>query len=242
MNRTHIFAALAAALGLVAAGCGNKAEGYKPVPLQKVELVSIQPGQEMSLFPLAEGNQWVYTVEAAVQGPRGSGGDRGEVTLRVKTVRNVGDGKQASIDIVRNEEVQERTEWLVNSKGIYQLSSGRAGIKFDPPQLQFAFPYEKGKVFKWLGNGALPNGGQGKVDIVSRTIGPEECDTDMGRFSTIAVQSNYRWRDAKGMDFRMVGNSWWRPGVGLIRIRQEMVSPDGTTAVQLLRLKSSTLK
>lgn len=242
MKPIHIFAACAAALGLVAAGCGNKSDGYQAKPMAKVEPLNFQAGQEKNLFPMTVGSQWVYTVEAAVRGPQGSGGDRGEVTLLVKSVKDVPGGKRAEIDIIRNDQVQERTIWMVNDKGIYQVSSGRNNVLFNPPQLQFSFPYEKGKTFLWEGTGSLPDGGTGRMKVKSRILGEEEVDTETGRVSAIAVQSMTTWRNAQGVDMRMIGMSWWKPNEGLVRVRQELASPNGQSAVQLLRLKSSTLK
>jgi hypothetical protein len=212
-------------------GCGKSAS-YTPKPATKVKEVAVNPGDEAKLFPLVEGNQWVYTVETQ-EGAF-------ELTLKVTSVRKEGTTTNATITSATPGRDPVPSEWRVDSTGIYQISDGAARV-FDPPQLLVAFPLEKGVEKTQTVNGPFPlGGGTGTMQMRAKYVGVQQVDTDMERLSAAAVESVTTWQTENGQAASR-GLTWWTPGIGFVRQRQEVAMGQGR-AVVLMKLKSYSFK
>lgn len=238
MNKTYLVVAVAALASLV--GCkGGGASAYKPKPAPKIESAEVKAGEEKSLFPFAEGSQWVYSVGVRISQADGKSGQQmSEVTVKCIKVEDIEGGQQATLE-ARNAqgEVTDMQIWRVTDKGIFQVGAGAKADPFTPPMPNVMFPIEIGETVNWKGKGPLPGGTNTEATAKAKVLGYQEIDTDMGRMSALAVETRIDWGGAeKGA---AAGTVWWRPGYGFVRFRQEIVVGD-RAAVQLLKLKSYT--
>lgn len=216
---------------IFAAGCGSKdnaaaaATGGKPEPA--VPPAEVKAGDEASLMPLATGNQWTYTSDA------------NQITLKVANVAPQGDGKKATIEIFVNDKLTSRQVWLQNKTGMYQLAQGLNPKPFNPPQPILLFPIERGKVSKYTGTGPVDNA-TGRIQSELRVDGPQPVDTDMGEKSGILVRQAVLLTAGK-VQGRLVSNTWFAPGIGIVRLRNDIQVGNGQRT-EVLRLKNYTLK
>lgn len=210
------------ASALVVAGCGSGGGGsYKPEAVKTVEPAKVAPGEEKSLYPLAVGNQWTYTL---TQSGTVNGAQRtatSEVVFKVTATKPVGDGVQANIDVSNNGIVTEKQVWLVDSKGIFQMVGGAPATTFTPSQPQILFPPETGRKFSWKGTGPVPTEKPGvmksaPISASYEILGSQTVDTDMGPISAIAVQSSATMT-VNGKQGTTPSITWWAPKIGLVR-------------------------
>jgi hypothetical protein len=118
--------------------------------------------------------------------------------------------------------------------GIYQVSDG-PDRKFDPPQLIFPFPATRYEMREMKSTGPLPSGA-GEFSLAVKYIGPQEVDTDMGRMSALAVESVTSWTTPEG-PARSIAVTWWVPGIGFVRQRQEIITQAGSGVI-VMKIKS----
>lgn len=221
----------------VAVGCsGGSGGGYVPTPAPKIEPVTIQTGQESNLFPLATGNTWTYVATTVARvGNQTQQGTKDAIFKVIKS-EDVAGGKRATLELSIDDKVVDRQVWLVNSKGIYQVSvSGQRPRTFSTPIPAITFPVEAGKKFSWSGSD-----GKAKMSYENEVVGIGEVDTDMKRMSAVSV-------DAKGTSVlnnvteKTERTMWMVPGVGIVRIRESTGSATASSEL-LLSLKSYTVK
>jgi hypothetical protein len=216
---------------VVLAGCGSS-DGYTAKPAKKVADVSFKSGDEASLMPLTVGNQWVYTIESS-QGTA-------EMTLKVTEVTKEGDATLATMTATMSGSPATLTGWRVDSTGIYQVTDGPTR-KFEPPQLLVAFPLELNKEHKRTVTGPHPFGNTtGSMETTVKYVGPQHVDIDGDRIAAMAVESVTTWQSASGPASSR-GMTWWTPGVGFVRQRQEVGVGQGR-AVVVMKLKSHSFK
>lgn len=219
--------------GIVALGCGSKSKGtYQPVATKKVEPAKIAPGNEAELFPAKEGSQWVYETEQVTA----QGTQVGEVIFRAVKVIPTADGNKVQFEMENGGKIIDRQTWLINGKGIFQLTSGPQQVAFEPPQPVLLFPADAGRTFSWQGKGVTSGGQIGTSTIKSTIIGPQEIDTGTGTMSGIAVQQTSEGK-VNNQAFKTASMVWFVPKVGLARYKQQVAA--GTI---LLRLKNYTSK
>lgn len=240
MNRNGMRGLCVALALFCIAGCGDKQANTVPKQAPKVIATEVPAGQEMTLFPMVVGNQWIYNVESALQTPQGSKSATQEATFRISEVKPFHDGKTCTLEVIAAGKVTEKSSWSIDSKGIYQNTAGTPPVPYNPPQPVMTFPPKKGSKFTWSGVGKRNVGANGPIKANSTILGPQEVDTDMGRMSAIAVETRATWSD-KNVEYQMASTVWWAPGVGIVRYLQVVGSKDGTSSV-LLRLKSHSLK
>lgn len=228
---------------LILAGCGSGGGGgsYEAKSVKQIEPAKLAPGQEASIFPWKVGNQWTYTLDGFQQSAQGQASQPTiEVTYRVVSVDPVPGGEKATLEVTRDGAVMDRQVWTRNDKGLFQVSVGQTATPFDPMQPALLFPLDTGKTFKWTGKGVVPNGTVGTSKSESKVTGPQEVDTEMGRLSAIAVETQSEWTSGnlKGLTNSV---SWWKPGTGIVRFKQTAIA-NQIAVTQLLKLKSATLK
>ncbi len=223
MNFTHCTCALA--IVLVLAGCGS-GESYSPKKTENITPVKLAAGEEKSMLPIKEGAQWVYTSEA--------NGKKDEITLRATNVRSDGDGTAATFDTTNAEGTKLALDMKVDSTGVYQLTT-MTGKPYTPAQPLILFPLDKATKEFTL-TGPYPIDGEGTMKVSVKYLGTQEVDTDMERMSAFAVESLTTWTSADG-PCSSHAVTWWVPGIGFVRQRQEITTPKGN-AVVLMKLKS----
>lgn len=232
------------------AGCNqNQAPGYKPEEVKLVNAADVAAGKEENLFPMVRGNQWVYDVDISVMVAGGQQQNRKQVlTFRCTNVLTQGNKIYATLEAVVNDQVNERQQWILEKgKGLYQASVGDPAQLYTPPQPALRFPVKEGNVFRWEGTGFVPEGAVKKATIESTIMKTQEVDTGAGRMQAIPVQAIYKWDTGIAAQ-----TTWWAPGVGIARYRQEVRAVQNSmekgkpvkreaVAVSVMRLKSMSL-
>lgn len=232
-RRTLLTVACLAVLG----GC-NQGGGYKPEPPKEVAKASVTAGSETELWPLAEGNLWVYEVQTAVN--QGSG--QRDLTFKVTRSRKEGDATIATIEVLEGTKHIDSSDWKIDKNGIYQLTSTDQKATYNPPQMLAKFPIKPGETFHQDVNG--PAAGT-SADPVMQSIdttcrGTERVDTAQGPMEGVAFESKttFTYKDKK---FVSQATLWFVPKVGLARFVQETAS-DKFSGKEIFRLKSHTAK
>lgn len=220
----------------VFAGCQNPAPGYTPVPPPPVEPVSTKDVRKSTdLMPLDEGNRWIYTLRMeSVEGRKPLGAGEDTVVYRVESIEPNGD---AVMVLEQGGRVLDRQGWRSNENGLYQTTSGANQFPYSPAQPIALLPLTTGKKFGWKGKGVMSDGTVGFGTSESEVLPPQNVDTKMGSLSAIPVLSHTTFKTG-----RNASTSWFKPGVGLVRLRQETASPNGRRDVMLLTLTNYALK
>lgn len=237
---TTLICALTA--GAFLAGCNSGGGTYQPKAVEKAApLPAVTAGQEASIMPLTLGNEWVYESSIVVQQGGQQASNETDVTFRIVRSTTNANGTTGILEIKTQEGQPERQTWLTNSKGVYQVSAGaNNALPFTPAQPAVTFPLEKGRKVNWTGTGLLPGGGRGASRLTQTILDNQEVDTAMGRMIAIPVETRQSWGSGQTAG-QSASTVWWVPGTGIVRFRQEIVTPQAS-AVQVLRLKSKSLK
>jgi hypothetical protein len=250
LKRRTSITALLAVTALVAPGCGSGGSNYEPTPAKPAADLTFQPGDELSMFPLAVGNQWTYSAETtqAVQG-KGSGTGKFELTLKVIKVTPIEGGNRAEIEVVTTQSTQtdaragsrtDRQVWDVTNKGIYQLSVGQPPVPFEPSQPNLLFPPDAERKFSYKGTGITPAGGKGTIQLDCRILPMQRVDTENESYPAIPVESKGTFQVGKTKG-QMASMAYWSPKIGLVRFRQELAGANALLALTL-KLKAKTVR
>ena len=231
---------MAAVVGMALVGCrrGDSQGNYVPTPVSEPPKAAVEPGKEADLMPLQKGNQWTYAVDVQTQANGRNQGTEVELTWKVVSTQPAGDGVRAVIESQARGGKPQRETWMVNKKGIYQVTAG-GNTAFSTPQPVLIFPAEAGKTFVYQGTGVTPAGPVGKIYSKSTVLSQQQVDTENGTYWAVPVESktNFAIKQTKG---ESVGTVWMAPKVGLVRFVQE--STVGAARISYtLRLKSHSL-
>ena len=228
-------------LATVAAGCSSKpADAYNPKPVETVPPATITPGNETSVLPLDKGNQWTYDASTVIaQNGQPQPGSNFEVTWTVTASKQTPNGTVATIVTTQDGKTKGSQDWLVNSKGVYELSDGVPPIKFDPPLPVLLFPAKPDSTFKYTGTGPTGFGDTGTHKSANTILASEIVDTSMGQISAIPIESKGTVV-SKGITAHNAVSVYFAPGIGIVRMRQEAVAGNKGYIV-LLKLKSKSL-
>ena len=239
------FSVLFTVLGLALVGCGNSGNsGAKPVAKSsEVVEVKVTPQNQLSLFPLVEGNSWTYVMEVSAESvnqPKQS--LKTELQYKVtKLTKDSADSARATLAVMQDGKQQDEQEWGYDKNGIYQISAKASKIEFSPKQPVIRFPVKDQDTFKWNGTGQTPVGKLGTMRFAYKEDGMQTVDTEMGQMSAFFVQSGGTFIVNKGIQGQVVMNSWYTPGIGLVRFRQ-VIYVKGANSSITLRLKSYNVK
>jgi hypothetical protein len=227
-----------ASLGIVTIGCGSSAQKPSQVMLD-VKEVKITPQNQRSLFPITVGNSWVYTMEASAQSlknPKKS--MTGVLGYRVVKVLKVAPfAVRATIEVFLGGKKTDEQDWVMDDKGLFLVSTGAVKKAYSPRQPILKFPLKDQDNFKWEGTGSTPIGKPGKMTYAFKYDGMQNADTDMGQMNAAFMQSVGAFKTDGGEIGKMGVNSWYSPGVGLVRYKQEIELKGAATSITL-RLKS----
>lgn len=219
----------------ILAGCRNPAPGYVPVAPPKAEPLRGTVATPTEIMPLDVGNQWTYALQTeSTRGGKKLSGSEGTVTYRV-TQR---DGDRALLLLEQDGKLLEQQDWESSGRGLFMASGTRGRVAYSPPQPIAELPLDAGRSFVWRGHGPLPSGGVGEGSLKGVVRSPENVDTAMGSLQAypVAIHTDF----AKGSSDNV---SWFRPGVGLVRVRQVTVDKaTGRRDLLLLSLNTYNVK
>lgn len=211
---------------LTVAGCRSKPGTYTPTPPPKVEPLSGPVTKAEEVLPLTVGNTWTYELRAEqYQGQKKLGSMSQTVVYGVQSVN----GNRALLDLTQGDQVVDRQGWENRPDGLYQLSTSLKNVPYQPAQIAAPLPLEKGKRFTWVGTGLMPDGNMGSGRAVSEVLAPEPVDTAMGTLSAYPVSTVTTFNGGQ-----CDNTTWFRPGIGLIRLRQDTTSKGKRTVITLI--------
>lgn len=227
---------LPALLFLFAAGCRPATHAYVPTPPPKVEPAPTEVAGGAAVMPLAVGNRWTYSLRTeAYDGSKPLGRNEETVIYRVKARYGKND-QDAYLTLEASGRTIDLQDWRTTDAGVYQLSSGAKRTAYSPPQPLILVPMTPGRRFEWKGRGAMPDSSIGQGSAKNEILPSQTVDTGMGPMSAIPVVSRMSFAGGQSEN-----TSWFRPGVGLVRFRQETVGK-GRRVVLLLTLTSYALQ
>lgn len=194
------------------------------------------------LFPHTEGSTWTYALEVQTQAAGGAPArSETEIVYKVDAAKKSGETTSFLLGIYQDGKKKDEQMWSVNSKGIFQDSLGPTRRPFTPPQPVVVFPLKEGEPFKWSGTSQAANGRRTSSQLEGTIVGTQTVDTAMGDADAVMIESvstfdvpNRNGQTAKG---QTVTDSWFRPGVGIVRYRQVSQAAAGALSYTL-RLKS----
>ena len=220
---------------LALTGCRPESSGYVPVPEGKVEPASTKVAGSEELMPLDVGNQWTYSLQAqASKGNTPQGSDEGTVSYRVASRS----GSTALLLLEQDGKIIEQQDWEATPQGLFQRSGSQSRILYTPPQPMALLPLDADRTFTWSGTGPMGGSTRASGSMTANIRRPEDVDTAMGTLSAIPVYTHTTY--AKGS---MDNVSWYRPGIGLVRVRQTTKDKaTGRTEVILLTLTNYAVK
>ncbi len=217
---------LGISLGLV--GCDKGDEKAAP-PADAPKVEAFPEGTTISdLFPTTPGAQSTFAAGTS------------QLTLRVKGVKDSGEDKIVTVELVEKDAVTDLVEWQVGPKGIFQLNA-RNGQKYDPPQMSAAPDFASRAELKYAGKGPFPSVETGKPDYgtmngLLRNRGIETVDTDMGQIQALAVESGYNY-ESGGKKYAIRNTTWFAPKYGIVRFIQSTLREDGAKSEIAMKLK-----
>jgi hypothetical protein len=233
-------------IGLVLSGCTTRSiSTYVPQPPPKVEAIKVPEVDVRELLPLVVGSQWTYQLGITlVKNNVESHIPDMEVTYRVVSSENVGGEIHAILELCQNGKPSDRQKWIVNSQGLFQASAGLTNpqtgelkdIPFDPPQLIMPLHSQPGQKFSWHGRGVTPDQNIDTMNVATTILDSERVDSPMGPFASVPVESV-----TKDSQMTTTNVTWFHPGLGIVRFRQEMPFQGGQQ-IQTLKLRNYALK
>ncbi|RYG45610.1 hypothetical protein EON79_12220 [bacterium] len=156
---------------------------------------------------------------------------------KVDASKKTGDATNFLLGIYQDGKKQDEQMWSVTPKGIFQNSLGPTRRPFNPPQPVVIFPLKEGEPFKWSGTSQAVNGKRASSQLEGSVIGMQTVDTAMGNADAVMIESvstfdvpNPRGPAGKG---QTVTDSWFRPGVGIVRYRQVSQAAAGALSYTL---------
>ncbi len=240
MTRKSLWIALP--LSLVLGGClHGGATGYERQPVAEIEPVKLSTGQDANLIPLDKGSIWNYSFESEQESNGKVGQGQGAIlTYQVTESETANNSTHATFELLQEKTVIERQRWIEDTTGVYQVSVGPKETAFSTPQPVMMFPVKDHQTFEWRGTGICPDGNWGQIVAKSKVLGSQDVDTDVGRISAIAVETNVTFT-VSGKAGSAISTTWFKPGVGIVRFKQETLG-DKIKTISILRLKNYSLK
>ncbi|HLO99717.1 MAG TPA: hypothetical protein VK171_14080 [Fimbriimonas sp.] len=233
-------------VGLIAiVGCGDSKDVPAQAAVKKPEpkKMNLTADNQQTLYPLTEGSSWVYTMELERQ-LEGKQAERGQALLEyrvTKSFKESATATRATVEVYRNDVMEDTQEWYKDNSGVYQVSVGKDKRAYSPPQYIVKFPVKDQEEYTWKGTGTTPVGKRGELSYVFKCEGFMNADTDMGAMHSVFISSSGSFKAGDGQEGIIATNSWFAQDIGLIRYRQ-MVRIKGGQSTITLKLKSYTVK
>ncbi|MBL8048886.1 MAG: hypothetical protein JNJ45_09420 [Chthonomonas sp.] len=195
-------------------GCAKSGDSYKgTAKADDVKALNIAKGQEKTLFPVKEGNSWVFdTQTTSTFGAQQAVNDT-VFTFTIGKVFPIEGGVEFEMLIGSDQEVNgekssEKQMWRLTDKGVSVAAARvRPNLKvdklemvpFNPPQPFMFFPLEEGKVIDWSGVGPLPAGGGSDTNPVGPSkfsltcAGTQKTDTAEKSYMAYVFEQEQTW-------------------------------------------------
>ena len=201
---------------IVLAGCRNPAPGYVPVPPEEIPKVSFDSVKDAKdLMPLAVGNHWTYQYDTQNYDKAGKPekpfGGKANIDIAARWPNGTG-----VLVVSQSGNVVDRQAWFGDDKGMLQVEGGVEGTAYRPGLPAFTLPLAAGKRFEWRGSGPTPLGGSASMTAQGEILEPQNVDLAKGTVSAIPIVTRIAFPGGN-----TVSTSWFRPGVGLVRLHQE---------------------
>ncbi len=204
--------------------------------------VEVTATNQLSLMPHTEGSTWTYAIEIEQQ-RAGTPPTKsvGEISYKIDAAKKRGDETHFLLGIYQDGKKKDEQMWSTGPKGIYQLSIGPQRRTFDPPQPVMIFPIKVGETFKWEGSSRAASGRRVRSKLEGVVVGSQTVDTVMGPADALLIQSQTLFDLTSSTGQKVQGgtvtDSFFRPGVGIVRYRQTTRAASSAIATTL-RLKS----
>lgn len=220
---------------VVALGCSGPT-AYKPKPAPPIEPVDLATITKDNLVPITLGSEWDYAFESQATTAAGTEPREGRMRFTVTDVKAAADGQRVSFSVTQDDIEVDRQVWLINDKGIYQLSSGIKPIPYNPPQPLVFFPVKDGDKREWKGKGLCPDASPGTMRSTITVRGTQTVDTNVGQRPTVLVETAVSYQSEKSTGVQTV-STYYQPGVGIVRLKQQLAVRGGviTTTLKLNR-------
>ena len=230
--------------GIFSIGCGSSGTNSSPIgKTPEIKRAKITTENQRSLLPLAEGNTWTYSLEATADiagQPKKSAS--GTVEYRIsKVFKDSPTSVRAIMDVYQGDKKTDEQEWGVDDKGISQISVKPTRQAFSTRQIIIRFPVKDQDSYRWEGTGITAVGRPGSMRLAFKNDGTQDVDTEMGQMNAVFIQNVGSFKANDGTLGNEGVNSWYSPGVGLVRYRQEIRLKNVATVITL-RLKSYNVK
>lgn len=227
---------LAAPFVLLVAGCKNPAPGYTPVPpppVASVDLASLKSAKD--LMPLDVGNVWKYALHSQALDSNGNAKGEANRNAEIEIESRWPDGTAVIVFRVDGN-IVDRQAWHAEPNGLYQVEGGIESISVRPPMPLFPIPLKASRAFEWKGRSPSLAGRSSASSEAGEILAPQKVDTTAGAVSAVPVVSHTVY-----VDGRNDGTTWFQPGVGIVRMQQEIRSKT-YHSLQTYTLTSHTTK
>lgn len=196
------------------AGCAPAP--YKPTPIPETPPVALGSIDPKTFFPTTAGKEWTYTMDESsnVAAEKSS-----NVKLRIADSQDTPGGRAVRVEVSSAGAPIDAWNMVVNDHGVFQKTSGLKDIPYSPMQPLVLLPLKEGQTFDWKGTGICPTGEMGSITSKSQVLGSQAVDIASGRMSGIAVETDEQFTTPKAKG-TMVETVWYRPTVGIIRLKQ----------------------
>lgn len=214
MNHMSKVALLVLPAMVLVTGCAKPGDSYKPSSSQTTAVdAKVAKGQEAMLFPVKEGNTWIYETQTSSQYGTQTAQNTVDFTFQIGKVFPIQGGVEFEMNISSQQEINgqksnEKQLWQLTDKGIF-LSAARIRpnmkidklemARFNPPQPFATFPFEEGKLVEILATGPLPGGGGsenspiGKSDLNLTFTGQQMTDSLEKSYNAYIFEQEQTW-------------------------------------------------
>jgi hypothetical protein len=219
-----------------ALGCGGPS-GYKPTPIVEAPKVDASAITATSILPLKAGTSWTYAMQTQSRPAGLVNAVDGDLSFTIASVEPSPKGQKIVVELKTGDKLSDRQTWLLNDKGLYQLTAGLKDVAFTPMQPLVLFPVKEGDDFRWKGTGLCPDGVVGNMESASHVLGSQQVDTAKGKESGLAITTVTKYSHGKAIGL-LQNTNWFKPNVGIVRLKQTLAVPKGAVETTLA-LKST---
>jgi hypothetical protein len=253
MNRYFVLICTAFASSVLA-GCSKGGSSATAEPSKSkanssyLSEVKVDSQTEGNIVPFAVGNEWTYTYESTVTDNKTSETRKtdAEVIYKIVKLDTPANGvKVATMEVYVDSTLREVQEWRSGSDGIFLLANrapNGARTALTPAMPFISFPIKLERKFSWKGTGLGPAGAPAAMNYEFMFGSPQRVDTELGPMHALFIEmaGQFEETSSKKKGVSML-NSWYRPDVGLVRLRQ-VVEMGQVQAQNSLALKRFTIK
>ncbi len=195
----------------------------------------------MTLFPMAEGNTWVYDAEiASYLGQKVLAQAEGEIIFKMSDVKQTPEGTQGIVTVTQGDTMMGQSTWVLNPSGLVQTTGGLKNVPFSVPEPTLKFPIDKNPLLTWSNSGEMPDGTTGtQTGRTEVTLAPQ-IDTAVTTVSGVSstATSHFKTKTNEGVE---TTTTWFQPGVGIVRLVQSTRVGQRVNSTTI-RLKSWTVQ